>query len=289
MQISGHVGELAGDSVEEARNNQELSPYGYFGVEVRAAREGRKQSQRHLASGTGYSIAYVSKVENGVLMPSERFAERCDVVFGTGGLFTRMRRRINETEAPSWFVPYLKLEPKAHRIFDWSVHCFIGLLQTEDYARAILRAGNPRESADTIEGMVRGRMRRPRDAFGGGSGPRLWAVIHEACIRSVVGGPHVMAAQLDHLIDMAQTPAIDLQIMPFTAGAAGAHTPAFTVLTFADASPDTMWTDGPAGGRLTQIHTAVSWAAEVHERLRAHAVSPEDSLEFIRTVSKELR
>ncbi|ONK13788.1 helix-turn-helix transcriptional regulator [Streptomyces sp. MP131-18] len=275
--------------MEEAERNEQLSPLGHFKFEVRAAREGRKQSQRHLANGTGYSIAYVSKVENGVLMPSVSFAERCDVVFGTGGLFTRLRRRINETEAPSWFVPYLKLEPKAHRIFDWSVHCFIGLLQTEDYARAILRAGNPHESADTIEGMVKGRMRRPREAFGGDAGPRLWAVIHEACVRSVVGGPQVMAAQLDHLIDIAQSPTIDVQIMPFTAGAAAAHSPAFTVLTFADRSPDTLWSDGPTGGRLTQIDTTVSNAAEVHERLRAHAAAPEDSLAFIRTVSKELR
>ncbi|WP_255308169.1 helix-turn-helix domain-containing protein [Streptomyces marincola] len=275
--------------MDDVRTEQQLSGYEYFGSEVRSAREDRKLTQRRLADGTGYSIAYVSKVENGVLMPSARFAERLDVVFGTGGLFSRLRRRIDETETPSWFVPYLKLEPKAHRILDWSVHCFIGVLQTEEYARAILRAGNPHEDADTIEGMVRGRMRRRQEALEKPGGPKLWAVIHEACIRTVVGGPDIMAAQLDDLIHVANKPDVDVQIVPFTAGAAAAHTTSFTLLTFSDKSPDTLWTDGPHGGRLTQVEATVKNVAEMHERLRAHAAPPDTSMDTIRTCAEELR
>ncbi|UCM88504.1 helix-turn-helix domain-containing protein [Streptomyces marincola] len=275
--------------MDQVTPEQQLSANTHFGVEVKAARDSRKQTQRHLASGTGYSVAYVSKVENGVLMPSARFAERCDLVFGTGGLFTRLRQRISETEAPSWAVTYLKLEAKAERVLDWSVHCLNGLLQTEDYARAILRAGNPHQDAATIDAMVTNRMRRYPDAFESAPKARLWAVIYEACIRSRVGGDGVMAGQLDHLITLAQKPEIDLQIMPFAGGAAASHASAFSLMTFTDDTPTALWTDGPVGGRLYQHGATARTVAEMHERLRAHAVSPEESLDLMRKISEEHR
>ncbi|MDT0441702.1 helix-turn-helix domain-containing protein [Streptomyces johnsoniae] len=279
---------MAGEGADKVTPDQQLSACSYFGVEVRAAREGRKLGQRRLAEGTGYSVAYVSKVENGVLMPSERFAERCDVVFGTGGLFARLRRRINETEAPSWAVNYFKLEKKADRILDWSVHCLNGLVQTADYAREIIRAGNPHDANETIERMTKGRTNRPEYAFSRDPQPCFWTVIYEACLRSCVGGPRVMKSQLDHLVELAQRPKIDIQVMPFSTGSAAAHSPAFTLMSFADGSPGALWADGPTGGRLYQNAETVSSVTDMHERLRAHALSPEDSTEFIRTVSKEL-
>ncbi|MDT0306193.1 helix-turn-helix transcriptional regulator [Streptomyces sp. DSM 44917] len=275
--------------MDEANSEQPLSALAHFGTEVKEARRARNQmSQRHLAQGTGYSIAYVSKVEHGTLLPSVRFAENCDKVFGTGGLFARLRRRIDEGEAPSWFVPYLKLEPKAARILDYSVNCLIGVLQTEEYARAILRAGNPQERPEIIDGRVKARMRR-RDALNTEHPPGLWVIVHEACLRTVVGGRAVMAEQLAHLAAVGQTPRVDLQVLPFAAGAPGAHILPFTLLVFRDATPSTLWTDGPLGGRLFQTESTVAWAMEHYERLRAHAMSPDDSLDLIRSIHREFR
>jgi transcriptional regulator with XRE-family HTH domain len=275
--------------MDEASTDGQLSSLAYFGNEVREARNARKMHQKHLAEGTRYSVPYVSKVENGVLLASERFAERCDTVFGTNGLFKRLRRRIDEMETPSWFVPYLKLEPKACRILDFSLNCLIGVLQTEEYAQAILRAGYPHDSARVIEGRVKSRMQRRRDALEREAGPVLWAVLHEACLRIPVGGPAVMARQLQHLVKCAETPRIDLQVLPFSAGAPAAQVLSFTLLTFSDETPTTLWTDGPMGGRLFQAEATVANMTEVHERLRAHALSPDESLNMIRTISEELR
>lgn len=276
--------------MDEALTGGQLSPLSHFGSEVEEARKARKLAQKHLAAGTGYSVAYVSKVENGVLLASEKFAKGCDTVLGTNGIFTRLRRRIVESEAPTWFVPYLQLEPKAARILDFSLNCLIGVLQTQEYARAILRAGFPHESHQLIEGRVKARMRRHRDAMERKEGsPVLWAVLHEACLRTVVGGRGVMTAQLEHLIKSAESPRIDLQVLPFTAGATAAHVLSFTLLTFTDGTPTTLWTDGPQGGRLFQAETVVANMMEVHERLRAHALPPDDSISMIRTITKELR
>jgi transcriptional regulator with XRE-family HTH domain len=265
-----------------------LSPLEHFGVEVKVAREGRKLTQKHVADGTGYSVPYVSKVEHGVVMPSAAFAERLDVVIGTRGLFTRLRKRLAEVVTPSWVVSYLKLEKKATRIHDWSSTCLNGLLQTEDYARAICRAGNPHESPDAVEAMVGTRMQRYRDTFGAGTPLRLWAVIHEACLRTVVGGPSVMARQLGHLIELAQQPRIDIQVLPFAAGADAAHSPSFSVMTFADGTPASLWTDGPTGGWLVQTAATVDNARDIFERLRACALSPGESVRTIRTMMEEL-
>ncbi|WP_311706288.1 helix-turn-helix domain-containing protein [Streptomyces litchfieldiae] len=287
-QLAGEMPKLPAQRAVEAAQGAELSALGHFGTEVRLAREGRKLKQKHVADGTGYSVAYVSKVENGVILPSNTFAERLDVVLGTGGLFVRLRRRLEETETPTWFVPYLKLEPRAARILDWSVHCLIGVLQTEDYARAILRAGNPAEPPEIVESMVKARMRRRRDAFAATPRPQLWSVIHEACLRTVVGGPAVMGAQLRHLLDVATSPGIDVQVLPLTAGGEAAHTPAFTILTFADGTPDTLWTDGPLGGRLSQAQAYVRSTRDINERLRASALPPRDSVDMIRKIAEEL-
>ncbi|WP_049566500.1 helix-turn-helix domain-containing protein [Streptomyces sp. SBT349] len=275
--------------MDETAPEGQLSSLAHFGTEVKEARVGRQLAQKHLAQGTGYSIAYVSKVEHGVLVPSQRFAEHCDTVFGTNGLFARLRRRIDESETPSWFKPYLKLEPKACRILDFSVNCLIGLLQTEDYARAIFRAGKPHENTQMIDKRVVGRMRRRDEVLGRSGAPALWSVLHEGCLRTIVGGADVMSRQLEHLAVVGDTPGTDLQVLPFAAGAAAAHILPFTVLTFADGTPTTLWTDGPLGGRLFQTETTVAQITELYERLRAHALSPDDSLSVIRTISRELQ
>ncbi|RKN46866.1 helix-turn-helix domain-containing protein [Streptomyces hoynatensis] len=265
----------------------EVSDLAAFGIEVLAARESRKIKQRHLADATGYSRFYVSKVEHGVQMPSDRFAERCDEVFGTNGLFRRLRRRISNLDPPAWFAPYLRLEPQAARIFDWSVHCLVGFAQTDAYARAIFRAGYPRDTAESIALKAAERLRRREKLDRADPPPEIWLVVYEAALRAVVGGPRVMADQLASLARYAESPGVDFQVMPFGAGAHGVHMSAFTLLTFSDETATSVWADGPRGGRLYQEAAVTAEAARVHERMRAHALSPRDSLNLLCAIREE--
>lgn len=273
--------------MEEDIPSGSLSPLHGFGFEVRAVRLGRKLTQKHLAKGSGYSEAYVSRVEKGQLVPSERFARGCDVVFGTHGVFERLRRRLEESDHPLWFVPYVQLEQKAVRILDFSPSLVMGLLQTEDYARAIFRAAHPRAPEEVIEGKVAARLRR-KEIFDREEPPALWIVLHEAALRTRVGDAAVMAGQLERLLHAVEQPHVDLQVIPFASGAPDGQLRPFTLLGMADATT-VLYADGPRGGRVYDAAAMVSPAADTYDRLRAHASSPGDSAAFVKSLLKEYR
>jgi hypothetical protein len=232
-------------------------------------------------------MSYVSQVESGKLLPSEKFAQGCDRTFGTNGLFEGLLHRINEGDHPSWFVPYLNWERKASRILDYSANLVMGVLQTECYARAVYRAAHPKEEAEVIEGKVAARLRR-RAIFDKPNRPDLWIILHEGCLRTLVGGAEVMAEQLGHLAAVAASPQVDLQVLPFSAGVAAEHLMPFTLLMFED-SPSLLYSDGPRGGRLYDSAQTVAWAMDNYDRLRANALSLDGSLAMVKSLLKELR
>jgi transcriptional regulator with XRE-family HTH domain len=273
--------------LDETTPPEHLNPLQRFGRDVREVRQARKLTQKHLANSTGYSDGYVSKVESGTLLPrpSMKFAKGCDVAFGTGKLFTGMLERIEEGDHPSWFVPYLNLEKKATRILDYSATLVKGILQTEDYARAIFRSYLSQEDAEDIDGKTAARLRR-REIFEREKPPLLWSIMHESCLRTVVGSAEIMAGQLAYLLEAATSPYITLQVMPFTAGAPAASTRPFTVLRF-ESSPAVLYTETRVGGRMYDSAQTVEAAVDDYDLLRAHALSPDASLDLIKTVLKE--
>jgi hypothetical protein len=136
---------------------------------------------------------------------------------------------------PSWFQPYLGLEASAAVIRTYEGKFVPGLLQTRDYARAVVLLGHPRASPAEIEHRVRLRMeRRQRVVRSPGGGPQIWAVLDEAALRRPVGGLEVMRAQLRSLIDATTNTRIRLQVIPFRSGGYAAAGGPFTVLRFGD-------------------------------------------------------
>ncbi|MFE7541149.1 helix-turn-helix domain-containing protein [Streptomyces platensis] len=276
-------------ALDETTPPEHLNPLQRFGRDIKQVRLARKLTQKQLGKATGYSEGYVSKVESGTLLPrpSEKFAKGCDLTFGTGELFAGLLRRIEEGDHPSWFVPYLNLEKKASRILDYSTNIVKGLLQTEDYAQAIFEAYFSREEAEVIEGKVAARLRR-REVFELNTPPSLWTIVHEACLRTVVGGTEVMAGQLEYLLTVAAAPQIKLQVMPFSAGAPAASTRPFTVLRFTD-SRTVLYTETRVGGRMHDSAQTVDAALDDYDLLRAHALSPDRSATLIKNLLKEYR
>ncbi|GLW13925.1 Scr1 family TA system antitoxin-like transcriptional regulator [Streptomyces kronopolitis] len=275
--------------MDETTPPEHLNPLQRFGRDVRQVRLARKLTQKHLGKATGYSEGYVSKVESGTMLPrpSEKFAKGCDTVFGTGELFAGLLRRIDEGDHPSWFVPYLNLERKASRILDYSTSLVMGLLQTEEYARAIFQGYFSRENEEAIEAKVAARLRR-REVFDLDTPPFLWTIVHEAGLRTVVGGAEIMAGQLEYLLTAAALPHIKLQVMPFSAGAPAAHAKPFTVLRFTD-SRTVLYTETRVGARVHDSEQAVDAALDDYDLLRAHALSPDRSVALLKTLVKEYR
>ncbi|MDT3396488.1 helix-turn-helix transcriptional regulator [Streptomyces sp. B1866] len=276
--------------MDETTEPEHLNPLQRYGRDVKKVRLARNLTQKQLGRAAGYSESYVSRVEAGVLLPrpSDKFAEGLDLAFGTGGLFYDLLRRIDEGDHPSWFVPYLAMEQKASRILDFSTSLVKGLLQTEDYARAVYRNAYPHAEKEVIDAKTAARIHR-RKVFDREKPPLFWGILHEACLRTEVGGPEVMAGQLEHLLAAAESPQIDLQILPFSAGAPTANgMMPFTLLTF-DGSPTVLYAEGPQGGKLHDSAKTVTAHVDIYDRLRAHALCPVNSLALIKSHLKEYR
>lgn len=166
-----------------------------FGEDVKRVRQARGLTQKHLGTGAGFSEGHVSRVEAGLVVPSQRFAEGCDKTFGTGDLFATALRRLVDGEHPAWFAPHIDAEREASVIHDYSIAFITGLLQTEDYARSVLEQGMLLLPHEEVAAQVRSRMRR-REIWERPNPPRAWVILHEACLRAQVGSPRVMADQI---------------------------------------------------------------------------------------------
>jgi transcriptional regulator with XRE-family HTH domain len=132
---------------------------------------------------------------------------------------------------PRWFELYVGLERAASIIRTYEVQFVHGLLQTEDYARAVILIANARAPADEIARRVSVRMKRQQLLAQPGA-PELWTVLDEAVLRRPPGGPAVMRAQLAHLLELTALPNLTLQIIPFAAGPHAAAGGPFTILRF---------------------------------------------------------
>ena len=133
---------------------------------------------------------------------------------------------------PGWFEFYVGLEAAASRIRVYEVQFVPGLLQTPEYARAVMRAGHAAAPDDQITRRVSLRMKRQQILSRPG-GPKLWAVVDETALRRRLGGPGVMEAQLDRLIELAAEPNIALYVVPLQTGYHAAAAGSFSILRFA--------------------------------------------------------
>ena len=173
-----------------------------FADELRAWRERLGWSQAELGAGMGYSGSHVSSVETMGRTATYEFAKKADEALGTPGTFVRLHKRITKEAFPSWFTPFVDFEARAARIHNWDQRCLTGLLQTEDYARAIITAGRPDLSADAVERDVTARMER-QQVLDSAEPPFCWFVIGEAALRTSFGGQLVMRGQVARLASSA--------------------------------------------------------------------------------------
>ncbi|MFD8969265.1 Scr1 family TA system antitoxin-like transcriptional regulator [Streptomyces sp. NPDC059568] len=256
----------------------------YFGREAMFAREALGLSQVALATELHYQQPYVSKVERGAQFASEEYAAGLDRLCRTPGVYARLRERLSKRGHPGWFIPYLNLEKAATRVEDYSNAFVMGMLQTAEYAEATFRAVHPRETDDQIKARVEARLRR-YEVMRREAPPLLWVILHEAVLRTVVGSPAVMVAQLDHLISEAASPHITLQVLRYKAGAPASSLP-FTLLT-PDDGATVLYSETRDQGHVIDSAAAVGSAQATYERLRAAARSPEKSVSLFREIAEE--
>jgi transcriptional regulator with XRE-family HTH domain len=157
-----------------------------------------------------------------------------------------------------------------------------GLMQTEGYTRAVIRAIRPDVAEADVELRVRGRHNRQKLLTEEQNPPEYWAVLDEAVVRRVVGGPEVMREQLKKLVELASLPHVTLQVVPFTAGAhAGMETP-FLILGFPEqADPDVVYVENTTSGVYLEQPEDVHRYTLMFDHLRAAALKPDDTVELV--------
>jgi transcriptional regulator with XRE-family HTH domain len=189
---------------------------------------------------------------------------------------------------PTWFEAYVGLEAAAVRFRDFQSMVMPGLLQTEDYARAVLRAAPSPGSAEDIDRQVALRMER-QATLGQASPPDLWIVVTENILRVHVGGPAVMRTQLRRLIDVADRSNVTLQVLPFTTAAHVHPISPFTILDFPDAAdPTVVYLEHLTGSLFLENEEEIQRYTVVFDHLRAEALGTAPSIDLIARVAAEL-
>jgi hypothetical protein len=180
------------------------------------------------------------------------------------------------------------LEEAAVRIRTYEIQVIPGLLQTEDYARAIISQALERRPADEIDRWVSVRLQRQR-VLTRPNPPRLWAVVDEAALRRQIGGREVMRGQLEHLLAMAKLPNVTLQLMPFHAGGHPAQGGAFVIFRFADPDlPDIVYLEQLASALYLDKRDDVDRYAETMDRLSVQAESGQRTISSIEKMLTEV-
>ena len=161
-----------------------------------------------------------------------------------------------------------------------------GLLQTADYARAIHESTIPAFTPERVEELVQVRLTR-QQLLAREPPLRVWAVIDEAALRRGVGGPAVMAAQMEHLIAVNELPNVDIQVIAFEAGAHPGMDSCFRILEFGNSVPDVVYVEGLVGKIYVEKPQDIETYRQVFERLSSLALDPRDSMRLVTRVREE--
>jgi len=188
---------------------------------------------------------------------------------------------------PSGFDIYVGLEAEACGLRSYETDVVHGLLQTTDYALAVLRELRPRDSDEQLRRVVDLRMQRQR-LLDQDPPLDLWLILDEGAIRRNIGGTTVMQPQLEHLIQASRWSNVTLQVLAFESGAHAGLTGPFSILEFPERSDeDVAYTESVGGMIYMEKDREVRLCAEAFDRMRAAALSPAASVELIQQVSRE--
>jgi transcriptional regulator with XRE-family HTH domain len=189
---------------------------------------------------------------------------------------------------PDWFHVYVGLEEAAQLIRDYQIQFVPGLLQTEEYARAVILQGSPGLGPEEVERRVQLRMGRQK-LLTRENPPRFWAIVDEAALRRPMGGREVHLGQLERLICSVSEPNITLQVMPFRYGGHAAEGGAYTIMRFPETDlPDVVYMEYLTGAHYIDKADEVERYAAVMERLSVAATSPDRTREILGQMLKEI-
>jgi len=268
-------------------------------LELRRLREAAKLTCEEVAERLECSASKISRVETGRVSVSPRDVRDMLEIYGTPpDQRDSLVQLARDSRQKGWWhaygdtvqphlATYLGLESAAVEIRMYEVSLIPRLLQTEDYARAVIAAGTVNSPRADVERQVALRMERQR--LTRTNPPKVWAVLDEAALRRQVGGPEVMRMQLEYLLELTNLPNVSLQVIPFFGGAHPAMGRPFVILVFGERiDPDVVYLEDLTSALWVENVDEVDRYNVFFNHLRATALSFEDSAGLITSVLKQM-
>lgn len=269
-----------------------------LGQELRRLRELKGMTAEEVADRLLVSQSKISRLENGRRSISQRDVRDLCGVYEVEDhrIVDSLMQMAKESRQQGWWhafgdIPYsvyIGLETDAASLRVYEPQVMPGLLQTRAYAEAVCVGALPEATAGDIEKRVQVRMRR-QDRINDPRHPlRLWAVLDESALRREIGGRQVMVEQLEHLNEVSRLPHVTVQVMPFAMGAHPGVNGQYAILEFPDTSDSSVvYLEGVTSDLyLEKAHDVQSYSV-MYEHLRAEALNPDQTREFIEDVAKE--
>jgi transcriptional regulator with XRE-family HTH domain len=280
-----------GDGVDEAgwdvEPGDEIEPVVQaVGRLLKVCRESAGVSVCELAEALGYGEDMIRKIERGARIPRPEFLDRADQLLKAQGHLRAFMEDMRKARYPKKVRELAEMEGRAVEMLLYSNHNIHGLLQTEEYARALLRTWRPAYSQDQLERMVAARMAR-KSVFERSPAPEFSFVQEEVTLRRPVGDTMVLRRQLEHMLEVAQLPYVELQVMLTTRANHPGTGGRIQVLKFADGTGMGR-TDGDFSGRPVSHPRQLRLLELRYGIIRAQALTPEESLVFIEQALGEL-
>ncbi|MFV2086340.1 helix-turn-helix domain-containing protein [Micromonospora sp. LOL_021] len=245
---------------------------------LKAARVAAGVSQDGLAEKINWSASTIAAIETGRRKPTFKFAEEVDEVLATGGLLTELLDRAERQRTPAWFLPWRKQEAQANRLRNFELTVIPGLLQTEEYARAIISASGLRTPTE-VEELVRIRMER-QELLTRDDPPECIFVIDESALARPIGDHAILDRQLQHLQDAAELPNVRIHILPTEVGAHVGLGGSFAIAQLPDVDP-VLYLENNARGQVADDEETINLLNRKWDCLLGDAASTSASLRII--------
>lgn len=271
------------------------------GARLRRLREAKGISRQEAGFAIRASESKLSRMEAGRVGFKERDIADLLVLYGVVDPDERARilelvRAANrpgwwreyDDVMPDWFDSYVGLESAASQIRSYEIQFVPGLLQTADYARAMIASALPEPSPEVVDRGVDLRMNR-QQILGRSGASRLWAVIDEGALRRPVGKRRTHRGQLEHLVEVAGRPGVTVQILPFRSGSHAVAGGAFCILRFADPDlPDIAYLEQLLSAMYIDRPDQVDRYTELMDRLCVESLTPKDTIAHLRRLVQEI-
>ncbi|MEC3892267.1 helix-turn-helix domain-containing protein [Nocardiopsis alba] len=264
--------------------------------QLKRLRSEARLSQGEVSKRMGWESGKIIRIETGkfIRLNSADVSELCRLYGSTDELREDLVEiaKASRTQKPWWFQykdvgigAFYGLEHEAAKIQQYTVGLVPGLLQHRDYIEAMMARGYVPDTEERTR-RVEARIQRHSNVLERENPPRIWMILDESCLRCVIGGPEVMAVQLDHLIGLANRPFIDLQILPSSAGMS--RTYGFSLLTF-DESDRALFVDVPPNGLFFEDREDLLEHEIAFDQLQASALSTAETRTLLKTLINEYK